>query len=120
MTNLNSNYLMTQLELKQMDLREQNKLQNEKNMYYMALTLCSISIMSRIFFMFSFVYFFYFNSFSSSLNLTIITYLIHGLEPILNIFVFYSFNEIFSDEFNRKILLKFSRSNSDNSSFNFG
>jgi hypothetical protein len=47
MTNLNSNEFMAQAEIKQMDMRDQNKLQSEKNMFYMALTLCSISILSR-------------------------------------------------------------------------
>jgi len=113
MTNLNS------VEIKQMGIRERNKLQNEKNMFYMALTLCSISFFSRMFFIFAFVYFFYFNTFHSSLNLALIIYLIHALESILNIFVFYSFNEIFNDEFKRKILFRLTRSNLDTSNSDF-
>jgi hypothetical protein len=84
--------------------------QIEKNMFYMALSLCSISIQSRVFIMFAYVYFFFYNTFSDSLAIYVITFSIFTLAPILSIFVFYLFNQMYREEFNR-IVFKRSISN---------
>jgi hypothetical protein len=87
-------------------LKEKNDRKAESNMFYMALTLCSINICSRILFMICYVCFFFFYSFKSSLTLALILYSIFTLVPTTSIFVFYSFNKIFREEFNEKILRK--------------
>jgi hypothetical protein len=97
------NELSSQRESIQMSLRHRNKLQMEKNTLCMAFALSSISILWRIFFIVSYIYFFYFNSFTASLVIALISFLIHTLEPILSIFIFYSFNQMFYDEFKKKI-----------------
>ena len=75
--------------------------QIEKNMFYMALILCAISIQSRVFIMFAYVYFFFYNTFSDALIIYIVTFTIFTLVPTLAIFVFYAFNQMFREEFNR-------------------
>ena len=84
--------------------------QIEKNLFYMALSLCSISILSRVLIMFAYVYFFFYNTFSDSLAIYIITFSIFTLAPLLSIFVFYLFNQMYRVEFNR-IVCKQSMSN---------
>ena len=78
--------------------------QIEKNMFYMALILCSISIQSRIFIMFAYVYYFFYNTFSDALVIYITTFSIFTLGPALGIFVFYGFNQMFREEFDRIVL----------------
>jgi hypothetical protein len=82
--------------------KEKNDRRAEKNMFYMALTLCSISIFSRSLFMFSYVYYFFFNG--NYVILALISYAIYTLVPSVAIFAFYSFNKVFREEFNVKIL----------------
>jgi len=89
--------------LEQINERDILKRQAEKNMLYMALALCSISILSRVFLMFSYIYFFLFFSFASHLYVAVIYHTLHTLEPIFNILVFYSFNKMFKEEFNQKM-----------------
>ncbi len=90
--------------LDQMSLREEILRRTEKNMFYMALNLCSISILARVLFMFFYVYFFYFNSSNQATPIiALISVLIHTIEPITNILVFYLFNKMFRDIFNRKV-----------------
>jgi len=76
--------------------------QAEKNMFYMSLTLCSISILSRLLLMFIYIYFFFFSSFSSSLLVSLLIYFIYTFVPFVSIFVFYSFNKMFRQEVNEK------------------
>jgi len=76
----------------------------ETNMFYMAFTLCSISIISRCLFMFSYVYYFFF--IGDSRILPLICYSIFTFVPSAAIFVFYSFNKMFREEFNTKIFQK--------------
>lgn len=91
-------------QLDQMSLREKILRRTEKNMFYMALNLCSISMVARVLFMFFYVYFFYFNSsYQATPLIALISVSIHTIEPITNIFVFYLFNKMFRDIFNRKV-----------------
>ncbi len=87
-------------ELEQMKHKERFNLQLEKNMLYMALTLCFISIVSCAIFMASYFYFFYFYSFSNSLILKTLINSLSTFVPTVSIFVFYAFNTRFRDETN--------------------
>ena len=81
--------------------KEKNENKSEKNMLKMALTLCSISIFSRILFCFVYIYFVYYNSFSGTLALFILIQSIYTLVYASSIFVFYSFNKMFRQEFKK-------------------
>jgi hypothetical protein len=85
-----------------LSLKERYDRQAEKNMFYMSLTLCSISILSRLLLMFIFIYFFFFSSFSSNLLVLLLIYFIYTFVPFVSIFVFYSFNKMFRQEVNAK------------------
>ena len=88
----------TSKEIEQQRQRERTERTLEKNMLYMALTLCSISILSRLIFMASYIYFFLFYSFSNGRLIALISNLIYTLVPTSSIFVFYMFNQMFCDE----------------------
>jgi hypothetical protein len=81
--------------------KEINENRAEKNMFYMALTLCSISILSRILLIISAIYFILFNSFSTTLITYALNITIQTLVPTSAIFVFYSFNKMFREECSR-------------------
>ena len=86
--------------------REMNENRAAKNMLYMALTLSSFSIISRILlFIFSF-YFYFFASFTNNLIVSLVNYSICTLIPTLAIFVFYFFNKIFRQELNKTFCSK--------------
>jgi hypothetical protein len=89
-----------------MTAKERNDQKAETNMFFMALTLSIISTLTRVFFMISFIIFFVLNYFGGFFNLYIISYSIYTLVPTMAIFVFYSFNKIFRQEFVKKILRK--------------
>jgi uncharacterized membrane protein len=91
---------------RQMTLKELNEQKAEKNMFYMALHLCSISIFSRIVFIFSFMYLLAFKSLAHSLFISLIFHAIYTLVPTVAIFVFYSFNKMFREEFNKIVFRK--------------
>jgi hypothetical protein len=78
----------------------------ENNMFYMAFHLCSISIASRIVFILAFMYFLAFKSLAHSLFISVIFYAIYTLVPTVAIFVFYSFNKRFREEFNKIVFRK--------------
>ena len=78
----------------------------ETNMFFMALHLSSISIVSRVFIMVAYVYYFFFNTFSDNLLILLVTFTIFTFVPTVALFVFYSFNKMFRQEFNEKILGK--------------
>ncbi len=86
--------------------KEINERKTEKNMFYMAFTLCSVSVVTRCFIMFAFIYYFFFNSFFTNLISTLINYTIYTLVPTTSIFIFYAFNKLFRKEFNKKIMRK--------------
>ena len=75
--------------------------QIESNMFYMALTLCSIGVVSRLLFLVGYVYFFINSSFKNILFTEILTYSIYTLVPTVSIAIFYLFNKMFRDETNR-------------------
>ncbi len=91
---------------RQLTPREKKDRKVEKNMFYMALTLSTISTVSRILFMISYVFYFFFNSFSYTLILIFNSYSIQTLVPSSGIFVFYSFNKMFRQEFKKRISSK--------------
>jgi len=95
----------TSREMLQVSQREKIERKIERNMFYMALTLCSISILSRFLFMLSYVYYFIFNTFSDSILIGLMGQFIFTLGPTVSIFVFYSFNNAFRDETNKILRL---------------
>jgi hypothetical protein len=86
--------------------KEMNENRAEKNMFYMALSLCSIAIVSRVLIIFCGVYFLFFTSFATNILIQIINISIHTFVPALAIFVFYFFNKIFRQVFNEKFFGK--------------
>ena len=93
--------------------KELNENRAEKNMFYMALTLCSISILSRCLIILSSFFFQFFSSLSTNLILKNITNTIYTLVPTSAIFIFYFFNKMFRQEFNKKLGRNSSRVNSN-------
>jgi len=93
----------TNRELIQLSLRESMERKIEKNMFYMALTLSTIAFLSRFILMVCHLYFFSFSSFSYSLLIMLILNVIYTSGPTLSIFIFYSFNQMFRDETNKKV-----------------
>ena len=96
--------VVTTRQPQKMTAKERNDQKAENNMFFMALTLSIISTLTRVFFMISFIIFFVLNYFDGSFYLYIISYSIYTLVPTLAIFIFYSFNKIFRQEFVKKIL----------------
>jgi hypothetical protein len=78
--------------------REMNENRAAKNMLYMALTLSSFSILSRILLISFGAYFYFCPSFTADLLLAFINDSMCTLVPTLAIFVFYFFNKIFRQE----------------------
>jgi hypothetical protein len=85
--------------------KEKNENKSEKNMFQMALSLCSISIVSRFLICFVVVYFLFFNSFSHTLSLSIINFSIYTIVYGGSIFVFYYFNKMFRQEFKKTFFI---------------
>ena len=81
-----------------------NERKAEKNMIHMLVTLCSISILTRVILLFSYFYFIFYYSFSLRLTLTTIIYSIYTFVPTVSVVVFYSFNKLFREEFKNTFL----------------
>ena len=96
-----SNFTSVQNALTQKQRKER---EIERNMFYMALNLCFISIISRTIIFISYIYYLFFPSLKNSFFVFIFNSFIYILVPTLAIFVFYSFNKIFRNAFNKKIL----------------
>ena len=96
----------TNREMIQMSLRENMERKIEKNMFFMALTLSTISFISRFLLMMCYLYYFIFSSFSNSLLILLIANCIYTFGPTISIFIFYSFNQMFRDETNKKVFLR--------------
>jgi hypothetical protein len=92
------------IEMRELTPKEINEHKTERNLFLMALTLCTISILSRIVFVFCYINYFFYNSFSNNLLVFAINYSIYTLVPTVGIFVFYAFNKMFRQEFKKKIL----------------
>ena len=97
MSSINNQPIVSR-ELEQMEHMERFNLKLERNMFYMALALCSMSVLSCAIFMASYIYFFYFYSFSNSLILKTLVNSLSTFVPTLSIYVFYAFNTRFRDE----------------------
>jgi hypothetical protein len=91
----------TNREMLQVNEREKIERKIEKNLLFMAFTLCSISILLRFLFMFIYIYFFIFDTFSNIILIGVISYFNFTFGPTVSIFVFYSFNNAFRDEMNK-------------------
>jgi hypothetical protein len=107
-TSVNSNHNQattssSEITPKKLSQKELNEKRAEKNMFYMALTLCSISILSRCLIILCSVFFQFFSSLSTNLILTNINNTIYTLVPTSGIFVFYFFNKMFRKEFKKKL-----------------
>ena len=86
--------------------KEINENRAEKNMFFMALTLSSISIVSRSILIVRYVVFFNFYSFSTILIFFLINLTMYTLVPTVAIFIFYTFNKMFREEFRKKVFNK--------------
>jgi hypothetical protein len=93
----------TSREMLQVNEREKIERRIEKNMFFMALTLSSISVLSRFLFMISYVYYFVFYTFSNSILIGVIGQFVYTFGPTVSIFVFYSFNNTFRNEMNKRL-----------------
>lgn len=69
--------------------------QVEKTMFFMALTLCSISILTRVCIIFNFLIVLNFSSFSNRLTLMISTLFTFSLLATFSLWVFYAFDKKF-------------------------
>jgi len=83
--------------------KERNERKTERNMFFMALTLSSISVLSRVIFVISYVYFFFFSFIPNNLLVMVINYTMYTLTPTVAIFVFYRFNKAFRQELKEKL-----------------
>ena len=99
----------TNREIEQLRHREKIDHKIERNMFRMALTLCSLTIVSRFLFAAIFIYFFIFSSFSNTLLIEVSSTSLYTFSPTVSILVFYSFNKMFRDETNTKLFRRQSR-----------
>jgi hypothetical protein len=90
----------------ELTLKERNERKTERNMFFMALTLSSISVLSRVIFVVSYVYFFFFSFIPNNLLVMVINYTMYTLTPTVAIFVFYRFNKAFRQELKEKLFKK--------------
>ena len=95
--------------------RRLNERKTEKEMLYMILTLCSVSIISRIVITILCVSFIFFYHIQSFLISGLIFTLIFTLTPTASIFIFHSFNKAFRIEF--KKIISFEKQNEMNCKF---
>ena len=86
-----------------MTAKGKNDQKAENNMFFMALSLSTISIISRLLYIFIYILYFFLYTLDGDLILSIIFYSIQTFCPASCIFVFYFFNKMFRQEFKRKI-----------------
>ena len=91
---------------KKLTRKEMNEKRAEKNMFLMALTLCSLSILSRVLIFFTYILFFFSGSFSTNLLVYFLNMMLPTIVPSIAIFVFYAFNKMFREEFRKKFITK--------------
>jgi hypothetical protein len=101
------NIPLTSREFEQIKKLEKTEHKIERNMFYMALTLCSISILSRFLFMADYIYYFFFYSASTSIVLQVIANSVFTIVPFASPFVFFAFNKIFRDEIRKMCICEF-------------
>jgi hypothetical protein len=81
-------------------------------MLYMAVTLSTVSILTRVLIMF--VSFYFSTGFSQYLNVLLLTSLVYTFVPTMAIFVFYFFNRMFYDEINEKVFSRLCHKSNEN------
>ena len=86
-----------------MTAKERSDRKAETNMFFMALTLSTISITSRLLSIFIYILYFVLYTLDSDLILSIIFYSIQTFCPATCIFVFYFYNKMFRQEFKSKL-----------------
>ena len=86
--------------------KERNQRKIENNMFYLAITLCFISIISRIILTVAYAYFFIFSSSFVFLIIGTLSNFIYVIVPSSSILIFYSFNQMFRDELKKMFRLK--------------
>jgi len=91
----------TARELVQMRQREKTERKIERNMLYMALTLCFVSFFTRFVFIAFYLYFIISASFTNSFLILLISNLVYTFGPTISIFIFYSFSQMFRDDTNK-------------------
>ena len=106
------------IQSKKVTQKELNENRAEKNTFYMALTLCSMSILSRILIICDFIYFFFYNSFSASLTSTIIVFLFIRLFQHRAFCFFIRLIKCFAKNLTRNFLIKTFRIHRTNSNRN--
>jgi hypothetical protein len=95
-----------QKDSKKLNQKEMNEQKAEKNMFYMIITLCIISIVSRVILICGNLYALFFFSLSNIWSFVVLEYFIYSLVPALSIFVFYAFNKLFRKEFKKLFGIK--------------
>jgi hypothetical protein len=110
-TNVTSNPEIQQVRLEEasasrrgLTKKEINENRAEKNMFYMALVLSCITLVSRVLLILCVVYFLILYSFSITLLTSVIYLSVQTFVPTSSIFVFYFFNKIYREEFDRIVL----------------
>ena len=92
-----------QRQLKKLTQKELNELKAEKNMFHMIITLCLISIVSRVIIISGNLYALFFFSVTTVWALVAVCYFMYALVPAVSIIIFYAFNKLFRKEF--KVML---------------
>ncbi len=86
-----------------MTARERNDRIAENKMFYMGLTLSTISIVSRLLAVFTYVYNFLFYTSDGFVIAPVVFCSIQTFVPFTCIFVFYFFNKAFRQEFKKRL-----------------
>jgi len=90
---------------RELSQKEVEEFKAEKNMFVMAIFLCTLSILSRCLIMFYYVYALVNDASSLTLTFGLLNYMVFTMVPSMGVFVFYSFNKMFRQEFKRKFWL---------------
>jgi len=96
--------------------KETNERAAEKNMFYMILTLCSVCVLTRLFIMFAFVLFFFYNTFANTLSMSLFCCFVYTFSATYSIVIFYLFNKKFRQTLKRMLACNLNNSNETSSS----
>ena len=83
--------------------RDLNERKVKRNMILMAIIQCSILVITRVFILVYYVYYYFIGTFSVSLSILTILMSMYTLVPTVAIFVFYFFNKKFRKELRKRI-----------------
>ena len=75
--------------------KKKNERAAETNMFYMILTLCFVCVLTRVFIMFAFVLFFFYNTFANTLIVSLFCCFVYTFSATFSLVIFYSFNKMF-------------------------